>query len=168
MRPNPIILVASLLAAACSDPVHDADVDALGGEAAGVPKGPTHRPGQPCLTCHGGDGPASFVMSVAGTVYTHLSGRTPARNAVVRVLDANERTYETRTNEVGNFWVPAVEFEPAFPATAALTLTLGTITYPRVMQTTMRLDGSCNGCHSGPQRASSPGQLFVLPDSVNP
>lgn len=168
MRPHSIILTASILAVACNDPVHDANVDALGGEAPGVPKGPYHRPGQPCLTCHGGEGPASFVMSFAGTVYAHLAGKAPAWNAIVRVVDANERTYETRTNQVGNFWIPAGRFEPIFPVSAALTLTVGSVTYPRVMQTTMRLDGSCNGCHSGPPSAGSPGQLFVLPDSVNP
>jgi Fe-S cluster biogenesis protein NfuA len=160
------VMAAALLAlvVGCADPVHDRAVDALGPEARGVPKGPEHRPGQPCLLCHGGEGPADFVMSFGGTVYTHLNGAEPAVGAIVRVVDAEQRTYDTPTNGVGNFWIPAREFEPVFPVTAAVTLA----GYSRVMRTTMRLDGSCNGCHSSPETASSPGHVWVLPDTVNP
>lgn len=58
-----------ILAAAC-DPVRSDAVAALGGEAPGVPHGPTHRPGQPCLLGHSN-------FAVAGTVFTDV-GRNGA------------------------------------------------------------------------------------------
>jgi hypothetical protein len=159
-----VICAALVLVTSCADPVHDRAVDALGPEAPGVRPGPKHRPGQPCLTCHGGDGPSSLIMSFAGTVYQHESSNDPAEGAIVRVVDAEQRTYETPTNSAGNFWIPAGRFEPTFPVSAAVTLGQ----YSGVMRTTMRLDGSCNGCHVHPQNASSPGRLWVLPDSASP
>ena len=30
-----------------------------------------HRPGQPCLTCHGGKGPGHVEFSIAGTLYKY-------------------------------------------------------------------------------------------------
>lgn len=159
-----LAVVFGILAVACADPAHDRAIDALGPEAAGVPEGPNHRPGQPCLTCHGEDGPSNLVMSFGGTVYQHQAGRAPAAGAVVRVLDADQRTYETPTNAVGNFWIPKRAFEPRFPVNAAVTLG----NYSRVMRTVMRLDGSCTGCHTGNEAsAGSPGYVWVLPDSAD-
>jgi hypothetical protein len=163
MQPS-VIFGAGLLVVACADPTHEAAIDALGPEVAGVPKGPTHRPGQPCLTCHGESGPSSLVMSFGGTVFAHQSGKEPAISAVVRVLDAQRRTFETRTNSAGNFWIPKQVFEPVFPVNASVTLGQ----YSRVMRTTMRLDGSCNACHVGAENSGSPGHVWVLPDTVNP
>jgi hypothetical protein len=159
-----VIVVAALLSVACADPVHDAAVDALGPEAPGVPKGPTHRPGQPCLTCHGGEGPSSLVMAFGGTVYAHATGTAPAVGATVRVAAADQRTFETSTNAAGNFWIPERLFSPIFPANTSVTL--GQVS--RIMRTTMRLDGSCNGCHAGTESAGSPGHVWVLPDSADP
>lgn len=163
MQPT-VTFALALLAVGCADPVHDAAVDALGPEVSGVRTGPTHRPGQPCLTCHGGEGPARLVMSFGGTVYTRLAGKQPAVGATVRVVDAEQRTYETQTNSAGNFWVPARQFEPVFPVNASVTLGQ----YSRVMRTKMRLDGSCNACHSDPENSGSPGHVWVLPDPVSP
>jgi hypothetical protein len=164
MQPALVVVAASAFVTAigCADPVHDSAVDALGGERAGVERGPTHRPGQACLTCHGGDGPADLVMSFGGTLYTHAVGDEAAADATIRVVDARSRTYDTTTNAVGNFWIPEGTFTPEFPVNTAVTLGR----YSRVMKTWMRLDGSCNGCHSNPEDSNSPGQLWVLPDSV--
>jgi hypothetical protein len=157
-------IVCALLAG-CADPVHDAAVEALGGEASGVPKGPTHRPGQPCLTCHGGDGPGGdLTMSFGGTLFLHAAGDDEAVGATIRVVDARARSYETTTNEAGNFWIPESEFVPEFPVNTAVTLGR----YSRVMKTWIRLDGSCNSCHGGAENYDSPGQLWVLPDAVEP
>lgn len=159
-----LAVILGVLAVACADPVHDRSVEALGPETAGVPHGPNHRPGQPCLTCHGGDGPANLEMSFGGTVYAHQTGRAPAAHVVVRIVDADLRTYETETNAAGNFWVPTRAFEPRFPVSAAVTLGQ----YSRVMRTAMRLDGSCNGCHAlGEANSGSPGYVWVLPDSAD-
>ncbi len=154
----PFLVLLIVLVVGCADPVHDSAVDALGPEAPGVPAGPTHRPGQPCLTCHGGEGPSSFVMSLGGTVYAQLAPDVVAEGVTVRIVDQKNRTFETTSNCAGNFWVPQREFEPTFPARAALTLGDD----DEVMKTEMR-DGSCNGCHVNPESASSPGHLWVLP-----
>ena len=63
------LTLLATLAACDTDPVHSSAVDALGPEVAGVPKGPYHRAGQPCVTCHGGEGPASQQFVMAGTVF---------------------------------------------------------------------------------------------------
>jgi hypothetical protein len=111
-----------LLVAACGDPTHDDAVSALGAEKPGVPPGPLHRPGQPCLTCHGEDGPASYRLSFGGTVYAYLDGDAPGAGAAVRVLDAKHRTFDVAANCVGNFWIPKGDFAPTFPVTAAVTI----------------------------------------------
>src|SRR6185312_10779194 len=110
-------LALCLLAGGCADPVHASAVDALGGEASGVSPGPLHRAGQPCLVCHGAQGPSELVFSFAGTAYLHADADSPAAGAKVRVVDARSRTFETTTNGAGNFWIPERAFAPEFPVT---------------------------------------------------
>jgi len=161
--PNRLVIGALLVAlGGCGDPVHDRAVDTLGPEKPGVPPGPDHRPGQPCLTCHGGQGPSSFVMSFGGTVYTYLGADTTAGGAVVHVVDDQMRTFETPTNCAGNFWIPARRFQPVFPVQVAIQWGSATA----VMRTEMRLDGSCNFCHVQPESGASPGQVWMLADGV--
>jgi hypothetical protein len=155
------LIAVLLLCAACGDPVHDAAVAALGPEAPGVPHGPYHRPGQPCLTCHGGDGPADVEMSFAGTIYAYQSGDAPAAGATLRIVDAASQTYETTVNCVGNFWIPRGRFTPVFPATTATT----SGNRSRIMLTEMHRADSCSDCHVSPASSRSPGQVWVLPAS---
>ncbi len=116
-------IVAAAAAAGCGDPVHDGEVAALGPEAPGVSPGPTHRPGQPCLTCHGGEGPAGVTFVTAGTVYDHAygepGGTATTANAlvggVVHLVDANNLTYDATTNAVGNFFVTTDQWSATFP-----------------------------------------------------
>ena len=68
----------------CNDATHDEEVAALGAEDPAVPPGPDHRPGQPCLTCHGGIGPAKQQFSIGGTVYAVVRA---ARERLRRPLD---------------------------------------------------------------------------------
>jgi hypothetical protein len=157
-------LLFAFALSACGDPVHDDAVDALGPEKPGVEKGPEHRPGQPCLTCHGGDGPANLVMAFGGTVHAYQTREAAAPNAIVRVLGADHRTYETTTNCAGNFWIPAREFKPVFSVNAAVT----SGSFSRVMRTEMSRSGSCNECHVPTAGPSSPGHLWVLPDAQPP
>src|SRR5256885_5077120 len=84
-------LMLFAMVVACNDPVHDARVDALGPEIDGVPRGPLHRRGQPCLTCHGGSGPANTELSVAGTVFaTPEVGAPPLAGVTVSIYEATE------------------------------------------------------------------------------
>jgi mono/diheme cytochrome c family protein len=159
------LIGAALLLAACGDPVHDRAVEALGSEKAGVRQGPLHRPGQPCLTCHGGEGPASYEMAFGGTVYALLDGDSPGAGAIVRLLDANNRTYDVTANCAGNFWVPRGAFQGTFPVTAAVTMKPSSMpSISRVMTTQMKRGGSCADCHANPAGPATPGHLWVLPD----
>ncbi len=81
------VLATLAVGGACGgDPVHDEEVAALGPEPGGGAPGPEHRPGQPCLVCHGGSGPASegeqFAVRRDGLFQAHIGrGRCPAATA---------------------------------------------------------------------------------------
>ena len=137
--PSLLAFAAALLTLpdACANPVHDDAVTALGPEAPGVPPGPTHRPGQPCLTCHGGQGPAGVQFSIGGTAYENqrlpLSDGAPAPaspplvGATVELTDSSDlgdgsdgasspsATQTTTTNSVGNFFILESQWAPVFP-----------------------------------------------------
>jgi hypothetical protein len=113
------IVLALACAAACGDPVHEAEVNALGPEAPGVPHGPTHRPGQPCLTCHGGEGPGDPTFVTAGTIYVNAYAagvpNVPLVGGTVHLIDANGSTFDSTTNIVGTFYVTTDQWSPTFP-----------------------------------------------------
>jgi hypothetical protein len=115
-----IALSAIAGVSSCADPTHLAEVNALGPESPGVSPGPMHRPGQPCLTCHGGDGPAGATFVTAGTVYAdpYQAGTTTylgLNSAAVHLVDATGSTYDTTTNSAGNFYVTPDAWNPTFP-----------------------------------------------------
>ncbi len=141
----------------CIDPVHDQQVQALGGEAPGVPTGPEHRPGQPCLVCHGGEGPASSQFSVGGTVYAVDQESAPAVGAQVLTEDITGASFESPTNAAGNFYVAATQWQPTFPI--KMQVTLGPVT--NMMLTAAGRDGSCATCHQSKIGPASPGPVYV-------
>ncbi len=130
-------------AAACYDPVHLDAVATLGPEAPGVAPGPNHRAGQPCLTCHGGDGPAEPEFSVAGTLYTVRGTNQVLAHGAVTVTDKRGESRVTRSNAAGNFFITKVEWSPAFP----LRVVLEADGVRREMVTTIGRDGGCATCH---------------------
>jgi hypothetical protein len=150
--------VASLLAAAsCVDATHDAQVQALGGEAPGVPPGPNHRAGQPCVLCHGEAGPASALFSVAGTVYETQGQTAPAVGADVMLVDSNGKPFTARTNSVGNFFLTPSAYAPTFPL--KVTVQQGMLMLP--MLGVVGRDGSCAACHANPPGPNSTGPVYV-------
>ena len=77
--------------------------------AACVPEhGPTMRPGEDCISCHGGGTGAepAKAWTLAGTVYPALDAEPEAglEGAQVEVTDANEVSFTLRTNLSGNFY----------------------------------------------------------------
>lgn len=150
-------LVLAASAASCMDPVHSDAVDALGPEAAGVPEGPTHRPGQPCTVCHGGSGPGSPEFSVAGTVYVTRDARDPAIGADVVLTDARGASRTFRTNEVGTFYSSKAEWVPAFPL--QVTVSYGGTSKP--MKTLVGGDGGCARCHRDPEDSGHMPHVYV-------
>ncbi len=153
----------------CSDPVHDDTVAALGPENSQVPPGPTHRPGQPCLTCHGGSGPASRQFSLGGTVYAVAGLTAPAAGALVQIEDIDGRVSSIATNAAGNFFVALGDFTPHYPIQMKVWSADGKTM--QKMQSLAAREGSCAGCHVNPQGPKSPGPVYVsatAPDGGGP
>lgn len=163
------------LQASCGDPVADARVEALGGEAEGVPPGELHRPGQPCVLCHGDAGSAEPLMSVGGTVFAAPVGRAPMAGAVVELTDAEGAVVRRTTNCAGSFFVTREEWQPAFPLRAAIEYAAAAPGEPPgtrriAMATAIGRDGSCAGCHLDPGTGAdsrtqlSPGRVYCSTD----
>ncbi|HEY1697753.1 MAG TPA: hypothetical protein VGG39_36585 [Polyangiaceae bacterium] len=165
MRPRAALFIASLVAGAagsvgmlsCADAVHDQEVAALGPDVG--PRGPTHRPGQPCLVCHGGEGPAKEQFSVAGTVYEDQGGGDAAVGAVVLIEDVTGRTQTPSTNQAGNFYVASGDWAPNYPTSMTVTSADGTV--QQFMLSHVNRDGSCASCHALTEGPASPGPVYV-------
>lgn len=174
MKLRALVVGLSLMVAQCNDPEHQARVDALGGEASGVSPGPTHRPGQPCLTCHGGQGPADVEFAVAGTVFqTAERGSPPLAAGTVILFDSADMQKQVTTNEAGNFYLKTSDWSPSFPL-HDITLDYAGIVPPRPkMHTRVGRDGSCATCHFDPaqpdQLASreTPGHVYLVLEAAD-
>ncbi len=134
-----------LAGAGCNDPVHDDAVAALGPEADGVPPGPLHRPGQPCLVCHDGTGPGSLVFATAGTIFQDATNAYPLVAATVKITDINNLAIAPETNCAGNFFVEAVDWNLIYPVHVEVDYAVTSA----VMVSHMAKDDSCATCHVG-------------------
>lgn len=143
-----------------NNPIHDEDVEALGPEAPGVPPGPLHRPGQPCLVCHGPYGPAPAQFSVGGTVYETAEPAAPAVGAEVRIEDVTGASVTLETNAVGNFYVLLRDFDPTYPIEPRVTSADGTMV--QTMTTYIARNGSCAVCHTNAAGPTSAGPVVLL------
>jgi hypothetical protein len=143
----------------CGDPVPDNAIANLGPEDPNVPRGPSHRPGQPCILCHEAGGEAR-AFSLAGTVYTDVTSQKVVGGVNVLVVDATNATLSTTTNCAGNFFVPTEQFVPTYPIW--FTLRVGKVR--RDMSSPAYREGSCAGCHTNPRGPSSPGHVYVIDD----
>ncbi|CAN5923943.1 hypothetical protein BH11MYX4_BH11MYX4_31880 [soil metagenome] len=142
-----VTLLIALASVSCLDPVHSDAVAALGGEKNGESPGPFHRAGQPCLTCHSGQGPGSPEFSVAGTIYATRTGTDGLAGVQVTLLDANGSSHVAQTNRVGNFYVVKTDWDPAYPLFVRLDLD----GKKKVMKTRIGGQGACAFCHNGPR-----------------
>jgi len=156
-----VLLSAAATTTACNDPVHDQQVAALGGEAPGVPRGPLHRPGQPCLVCHGGQGPASAQFSLGGTVFLYPDQTDkPAVNATVEVEDALGNFWHGTTNSAGNFYVLQSSWSPTYPLSVPLVADQNGMP-PSVMGSLDNRSGSCAECHQMTEGPTSAGPVYL-------
>ncbi len=153
-----LLMLGAVSFASCTDPMHDEAVDALGPEDPKVHPGPLHRPGQPCLTCHGGDGPGSPNMIVGGTTFALKGAREPLAGAIVQLTDATGHIERVSTNAAGNFWLTTKAWAPVFPMRVKVTYR-GTTTE---MKTYSGRSGDCNGCHRDPVSNESPGHVYLV------
>lgn len=168
------LLVLSL--AGCPNPVQDRRIEELGGECSDVPESEFHRPGQPCVLCHGQYQKDSPVMSIGGTVFATKSSPTPVEDVEILLTDANGTSppNPVMTNCIGNFFIDADDWTPAFPIHAEIVCpNPDDVDEPRrlVMGTRITRDGSCAGCHIDKpgDRRDSPGWIYCAVTSpMNP
>jgi hypothetical protein len=143
---------------ACVDESHELQVQALGPEDPSVPRGPLHRPGQPCVVCHGSEGPASTRFLMAGTVYAVEGQDAPADNAQVSIEGITGSTYVATTNAAGNFFIKPDQWTLTYPAQAQVWKGSD---LPRIMGTHINRDGSCADCHALQAGPTSPGRVYL-------
>jgi hypothetical protein len=168
-------MAAAVVAACDADPVHTAAVNALGPEVSGIPKGEYHRAGQPCVTCHGGEGPASTVFTIAGTVFYGPANNpnTPpigVGNASVLLEDdsTSEPPIPVTTNCVGNFYLKPSDWpgHPEFPVLVTVQGQPENTNLEVSMQSHIGRDGSCSDCHQYPTNLNyfqTPGLVHLSP-----
>lgn len=155
-------LVATLAslgsAGGCEDPVRDAEAAALGPEQPGIPRGPLHRSGQPCLVCHADGGRASPSFAMAGTVFADADTAVPINQATVVLQDSAGHTQIVATNCAGNFMLQPDELTLQYPIWATVQGAGQTID----MESPIYREGSCASCHSDPRGPASAGHVFLL------
>jgi hypothetical protein len=150
-----LMMGAGALATACVDESHDLQVQALSGEVPGIAPGPLHRPGQPCLTCHGEAGPSSHQFVMAGTVFAVKGESDPAAEAQVVIEDVTGSFFAATTNAAGNFYIPVGEWSPTTPLTVQV---------PKAglqMMSLIGRAGSCADCHTLTSGPTSPGPVYL-------
>jgi len=109
-----LAVVAAALASCAMDPVHNAAVNALGGEIGGVPQGEYHRAGQPCTTCHSSLGPAKTTFTMAGTVYFGPTKAIGVDNVQVIMVDSLTRATR-RTRNASELLLTAEQYNRRSP-----------------------------------------------------
>ena len=154
---------AFLASIGCNDPVRNTAIDELGGEAPGVPAGPLHRPGQPCLVCHGGEGPADGDFALAGTLYQRQSKSDPLHDARVDFIDSVGDEYSVVSNCAGNFWVGAENYRPVWPVWVKVEYQGDSVE----MTSAVFRDGSCGSCHGDPASPSQVGYVYFADETTS-
>lgn len=172
-RASALALALACAAGCLAKSLDQEAIDALGPET--TEPGPRHRPGQPCLVCHGEGNPSEARTAVlGGTVYQHASDANGVGNVDVRITDADGTIFEVHSNTVGNFMVVvdpgvgqplegegvlSVPAAPVFPLTVDVTDGL-TVT---PMRNAIQREGSCAACHTAPAGAGSNGRVYLQP-----
>jgi hypothetical protein len=155
-------LLAVFLLSCGGDPAKDTLVKSLGPEN-GSP-GPTHRPGQPCLTCHD--------FAVGGTVYLQQGKPDPLVAAQIDILDlGGSVACTTTTNAAGNFYLKQKECVMPMPAKARITRpSPDPKMMPDVAEMVTRIgrDGSCATCHHGDMLSPTSVEKIYLLTSDQP
>ncbi|MDC0749200.1 hypothetical protein [Polyangium mundeleinium] len=160
----------------CGNRAVDERIAALGEEDPNVPVGEFHRPGQPCVLCHGEYLRENPVMSVGGTIYAYPTQTPeqkplPVKGVKVKLTDSFGEQYEVGTNCAGNFFIETDKWDPAFPLRAEIEYPVpGALESTKrvVMSTRISRDGSCAGCHVGNPNQGSPGWVTCAAAETNP
>lgn len=169
----------------CGNPALDAKIEVLGGEVAGVPASEFHRPGQPCVDCHGPYKGAKPEMAIAGTIFAIPTAKdgipVPVANARISITDALGLVNGVEsppavpppkvTNCVGNFFFTTEEIKQTFPYEVKVECPEPSdpmkIRTTRNMVTRISREGSCNACHYRAENQSSPGWIVCEDDMAH-
>ena len=126
------------------DPVPQEIIDDLPPEQ-GTPDA-NHRPGQPCVVCHGSYGGVSPKMAFGGTLFAidpEAGGIVPAPGVNIDVFDSAGNSRKACSGPSGNFYLEEKDWEDvAFP----LTVRAGSVP----MTSLIGRDASCGACHKMP------------------
>jgi hypothetical protein len=145
-RGAPIALLVACLAGCLGQTPQDVEADSLPDDGR---EGPTHRPGQPCLLCHG--------FAVAGTVYRYATDTRGLSGVEVELSDDAGHSATAITNSTGNFIFERDPWTPLYPL--HVTLRLGGV--EKQMRNVVHREGSCGECHKPDKGAASPGRIFL-------
>jgi hypothetical protein len=143
------LVLGATVSASCFNPVHSDDVAALGGEVSGVRPGPNHRPGQPCLVCHGGSGPGSPEFEIAGTIFEYRDVPSAGVEGVtIQLTDVTGKAVTLSSNRAGNFYLQKDKETLYYPLNVELQDSRirenGGV---KVMNTPIGRNGACAFCH---------------------
>jgi hypothetical protein len=157
----PILLLGAFLVGCIGESPEEAARSALGPAKDGDEE---HRPGQPCLACHGADySPGGRVFVLAGTIYDFASDSDDQglEGATVHVEDAEGHKFDALTNRVGNFMVRvntsvseqqqftkgrlSIPWELVYPLTVSVIIA----GEDKSMESQIWREGSCAACHHG-------------------
>ncbi len=162
---------------ACSDPIPEQQIEELGPEDPNVPPSAEHRPGQPCVLCHGGSRPgdAEPKLELGGTVYLYNpiyycqsrvsvpAPLVPMPGVEVVVLDANNQTRVMLTNAAGNFMLEPRGNDLEYPLWVKLRYNGINL----AMDSRVFRDGSCATCHGLEYGPDSAGPVHLLEDQFS-
>lgn len=178
-----LVVLPSLAGCLWQSP-EDAERDALGPET-GPEEGPLHRPGQPCLVCHGeGYNPGEAVFDVAGTVYMRADDPVGLGGALVTIVDDSGHSLTVTTNRAGNFMVGRGGGEdedegedergdegegavrPSFDLDFPLRVSVTYREHEQVMRSAIHREGSCAACHGVEPGATSVGKIYLVEETT--
>lgn len=151
-------LLTLFMLGGCFGQPGSADEAALG-DVDHRPTGDEHRPGQPCLVCHGAEyTPGDEVFAVAGTIYETLDSQTGTAGVDVILEDADGQEVRLRSNRAGNFYLEEDDAALRFPLQVAIERDGERME----MRSPILREGSCAHCHTkeGPNE-SSVGRVFL-------
>lgn len=166
-------LMSLALSTACIGTTPEEELAAQQGDDPAREEGPTHRPGQRCLACHGPDyAPGDAVFAVAGTIYRRAGDEAGLSGAEVELTDDRGSVITAVTNQAGNFMLSVGEVDedkqgegwiglaeaPVFP----LRVTVRYGGQERRMRNVIHREGACAACHDRHgEGAASNGKVFV-------
>ena len=164
-------VLALALLVGCIGTTPQEELAAAQGDDPNPPEGPTHRPGQLCLACHGEDyDPGGQVFVLAGTVYRRAGDPLGLAGAEVEVTDDRGEVIHITTNRAGNFMVSVggggrpgtgwlgVARAPEFP----LQVTVRAGDAEQTMRNVVHREGACAACHDRAGKgAASNGAVYV-------